>query len=266
MKRAPESGSMKRDTLYVYGGYILRYLSLLVLIPFYSRVLGPVGYGEILAAMALMNIVWLCVNYGLSTKGVRELASTSEAGWDAIFSRQLTARFMLTLVGLIIGIGGTLTSPVLAKNPWLGMTAALLGIANAFNLGWFFQGIRQFRISIAIEGVSYVLSVTLVVATVSISHTLLVAMASLLCSSLICTYLAYWQAAKYCSVIRVPISDGFKEMTGAGLLFLQSVGSVLMTSGATYFLGLVSTTEQVGYFGAAERFATVGIGFLNPLA
>ena len=39
---------------------------------------------------------------------------------------------------------------------------------------------------------------------------------------------------------------------------------MLITSGATYLLSLMSSSTQVGYFGAAERFVALGLGLLGP--
>ncbi|MGN6651100.1 MAG: lipopolysaccharide biosynthesis protein, partial [Trinickia sp.] len=46
-----------RVLVFVYVGYIMRYLYLLVVIPFYGRVLGVTEYGRVLAAMSLMNVI-----------------------------------------------------------------------------------------------------------------------------------------------------------------------------------------------------------------
>ncbi|HBR68763.1 MAG TPA: flippase, partial [Rhodospirillaceae bacterium] len=138
--------SLKKDAAYVYAGYFLRYASLLVLIPYYGRVLGPINYGQVLAAMSLMGIVWMVVNFGLSQTGARDLATAANREeTDRIFTRLIMARFVLAPVGIAIGIGGTYFSPLLSSDPLFGIMATLLGLLSAFNLGWFFQGLRQFR-------------------------------------------------------------------------------------------------------------------------
>jgi len=71
----PPKRTLKKDAAYVYTGYFLRYLSPLILVSYYSRVLGPEGYGQVLAALSLMAIVGMVVGYGFLFSGVRELAS-----------------------------------------------------------------------------------------------------------------------------------------------------------------------------------------------
>ena len=92
-----------------------------MLIPYYGRVLGPASYGTVLAAMSLMALVWMVVNYGFSTTGSRELASTlGDAEHALVFSRQISARLILIPVGVGIGVLGTWLSPTLRSNPWFG--------------------------------------------------------------------------------------------------------------------------------------------------
>src|SRR5579862_848890 len=92
-EQPPPRRSLKKDAAFVYAGYFLRYLSLIILIPYYGRVLGPASYGKVLAAMSVMNIVWMIVNYSFSTTGARAMASADgRPERSRIFGRQLMAR------------------------------------------------------------------------------------------------------------------------------------------------------------------------------
>ena len=50
------------------------------------------------------------------------------------------------------------------------------------------------------------------------------------------------------------------------MLFCYSMGSVIILSFSTYLLTLLSTPAEVGYFGAAERFAAIGLSLMAPAA
>jgi len=266
MNEQPVKNSLKKDAAFVYGGYFLRYLSVLVLIPYYGRVLGPANYGKILAAMSLMSIIWMAVNYGFSTTGARELAKEKDENlWGTIFGRQITARLLLVPAGIIIGIAGTLLSPVLSENPWYGVAATVLGLFNAMNLGWFFQGLRKFRTSIAIEALAYPLNVVFILFLVRNEGDGLYAMIGLLMSSFITTVVAYVTAIKLLRGKKVIFRDGIEEIKSASVIFLQAINSMLMTSGSTYLLSVLSTPEQVGYFGSVERIVSFGLSFLGPM-
>jgi PST family polysaccharide transporter len=59
---------------FVYGGYLMRYVYLIIVVPFYGRILGVAEYGRVLASMSLMNVIWMLVSYGFTFVGMREVA------------------------------------------------------------------------------------------------------------------------------------------------------------------------------------------------
>ncbi|HLN22586.1 MAG TPA: oligosaccharide flippase family protein [Patescibacteria group bacterium] len=265
MSKKRNHSTLNRDAAFVYGGYFLRYLSLVVLIPYYGRVLGPAAYGKVLAAMSLMSIVWLVVNYGFSITGARELASVRDVvDRGRIYGRQIVARFMLVPVGILVGAVGTVMSPVLVSDWRYGVLATTLGLVEAFNLGWFFQGISQFRTSMAIEAMSYPLNLILVLLLVRNATDGVFVMFSLLTSSVFCIAFSYCIAARTIRILPQGFADGWSEIKSSGVIFIQTVNSILMTSGATYALSVFSTPEQVSYFGTADRFIALGLSLLGP--
>ncbi|MGE5516825.1 MAG: lipopolysaccharide biosynthesis protein [Bacteroidota bacterium] len=265
MNKAVEAKRLNKDAAFVYGGYLLRYLSLIVLLPFYSRILGPTGYGKVLAAMSLVSIVWLVVNYGFSITGARDLASVAGEGQrNRIYGRQLLARLLLLPVGAAVGAVGTMVSPILAADPIYGVLATIIGTLEAFNLGWFFQGLRQFRTSIAVEALSYPLNAILVLALVRNGEDGIWVLVSLLLSVLVVLALSYHIAGKSISLAWPSVAEGWAEIKGSTVIFIQGVNTVLTTAGATYLLSILSTAEEVSYFGTAERFVAVGLSLFGP--
>jgi PST family polysaccharide transporter len=257
--------SLKKDAAYVYAGYSLRYLSLLILIPYYSRVLGPESYGQVLAAMSLMAIIWMIVNFGFSPVGSRNLAASEDrADIDSIFSKHITARLILVPIGTAIGLIGTMVSPIFSEAPMFGVMATILGLLNAFNLGWFYQGLRKFKLSILVEALAYPLNVIFVLLLVRSSDDGIFALYALTASSVICTALSYAIRMRYASLIKQSFSSAIKQIKDSSILFLQGVNTTIMGAGSTYLLSLLSTVEQVGYFGAAERIVAVSLAFLRP--
>jgi O-antigen/teichoic acid export membrane protein len=259
--------NLKRDAVYVYTAYSMRYLSVIILIPYYGRVLGPASYGTVLAAMSLMALVWMVVNFGFSTTGSRELASSlDDEGHALVFSRQISARLILMPVGAVVGVIGTVVSPALRVNPWFGVIATLLGLINAMNLGWFYQGLRKFRLSLTFEAMAYPLNVGFVLLLVRTSTDGTNALMALLASTSIAALSAYVVALNMLKPHALSLHGGLLEIKGASTIFLQSVNSMLMTSGSTYMLSVLSTPEQVGYFGSVEKLISFALAFLQPAA
>jgi PST family polysaccharide transporter len=217
--------------------------------------------------MSLTAIVWMVVNFGFSSIGARELALTMvRDNHSIIFSRQSSARLLLIPVGLLVGALGIAFSPLLRMNPLFGVTATLLGIVNGTNLGWFYQGLRKFKLSLIFEALSYPLNVFFVLLFVKQASDGLNALIALLASACIATVSSYVVAFRIVKPRSLDFRGAIDEIKSAGTFFLQSVNAMLMASGSTYVLSIFSSAAQVGYFGAAEKLTSFALAFLQPAA
>ncbi|SIT42963.1 Polysaccharide biosynthesis protein [Paraburkholderia ribeironis] len=252
---------------FVYGGYLVRYIYLIIVVPFYGRVLGVAGYGRVLASMSLMNVIWMLVNYGFSAVGMRDVSKAqSDAECNEIFSLHVSARIGHGLVGGGIGLVATMCSPVLSESPLIGVLATLLGIVSGMNLGWLFQGRHQFRTPIVIEVLGFLLSLVLVLTLVRGPNDAVWVLASLLIAGVATSIIAYGLTIYQLGWPRLRLAGIVPLVRNSTMLFLYSSGSVIFTASSTYLLTLLSTPDQVGYFGAAERFATIALALMSPAA
>lgn len=254
-----------RVLAFVYGGYIMRYVYLIVVIPFYGRVLGVTEYGRVLAAMSLMNVIWMLVSYGFTFVGMREVSQAQAKGeHNAIFSLHSSARLLMGGLGGIVGATATFCSPVLSQRPLIGLLATALGILNGLNLGWLFQGRHHFRTPILLEVVGFALSLVLVLSLVGGPADSTWVLGSLLIAGLCSTAIAYGLMVSDIGVPRLGLTGIRDLVRSSTMLFCYSTGSVVLTASSTYLLTLLSTPAQVGYYGAAERFATIGLSLMGP--
>jgi PST family polysaccharide transporter len=250
---------------FVYGGYLMRYVYLIIVVPFYGRVLGVAEYGRVLASMSLMNVIWMLVSYGFTFVGMREVSKAHSAQeCKQIYSLHVSARLLLALVGGAIGIVATLSSPVLSERPLIGLLATLLGIVSALNLGWLFQGRQHFRTPIMIEVFGFAVSLVLVLTFVKGPDDAVWVLASLLIAGIASSIISYGLTTWQLGLPRLRLSGVAPLVRSSTMLFCYSSGSVVLTASSTYLLTLLSTPAQVGYFGAAERFATIGLSLMGP--
>lgn len=250
---------------FVYGGYLMRYVYLIIVVPFYGRVLGVAEYGRVLAAMSLMNVIWMLVSYGFTFVGMREVSKAQSATeCNAIYSLHTSARLMLGLGGACIGIVATMCSPALAQRPLIGLLATALGIVSALNLGWLFQGRQHFRTPIMIEVFGFALSLVLVLSLVRGPADSVWVLASLLVAGVASSLISYGLTTVQLGLPRLRLAGIAPLVRSSTMLFCYSSGAVVLTASSTYLLTLLSTPAQVGYFGAAERFATIGLSLMGP--
>jgi O-antigen/teichoic acid export membrane protein len=257
--------STRRALAFVYAGYAFRYAYLLVLIPYYGRVLGAEEYGRLLAAMSLYQVVWMLAEWGFPIVGARDAAASRERPQiAALFGRHLVGRVWMALPALAIGIGGTMLSPLLFANPLLGLLATANGLLAAFNLGWFFQGTLRFRTSVALEVIGFAINLPLILMLVRGPGDSAVVMAILLGSNLLCTLAAYVIALHGMERSAIRWRGGLTLVREATALFAHKGFTMMMAGSSTYLLSLFSSAAQVGWYGAAERLASVGLSLMQP--
>ncbi|OLL31620.1 polysaccharide biosynthesis protein [Burkholderia sp. SRS-W-2-2016] len=250
---------------FVYGGYLMRYVYLIIVVPFYGRVLGVAEYGRVLASMSLMNVIWMLVSYGFTFVGMREVSKAKSAQeCNEIYSLHVSARLLLGLLGAVIGVVATMCSPVLSERPLIGFLATALGIVSALNLGWLFQGRQHFRTPIMIEVFGFALSLVLVLTFVKGPGDAVWVLAALLIAGIASSIISYGMTTWQLGWPRLRLTGVVPLVRNSTMLFCYSSGSVVLTASSTYLLTLLSTPQQVGYFGAAERFATIGLSLMGP--
>ncbi|MPW19344.1 oligosaccharide flippase family protein [Paraburkholderia sp. CNPSo 3157] len=250
---------------FVYGGYLMRYVYLIIVVPFYGRVLGVAEYGRVLAAMSLMNVIWMLVSYGFTFVGMREVSKAQDTKeCNAIYSLHVSARLALGVLGGAVGLIATMCSPALAERPLIGVLATLLGIVSALNLGWLYQGRQHFRTPIMIEVFGFALSLALVLSLVKGPADSIWVVASLFVAGIASAAISYGLATFQLGRPHLSLSGIVPLIKNSTMLFCYSSGSVVLTASSTYLLTLLSTPAQVGYFGAAERFATIALALMGP--
>jgi PST family polysaccharide transporter len=259
------SVSTRKSLFFVYGSYLLRYVQLLILVPFYGRVLGAAEYGKVLAAMSLFQVVWMIVEHGFPTVGARDLASTRDKAVIAReFGRQFMARLLLSVLGIVIGVGGTAFSPILRADPALGLVATALGIISAFNLSWYFQGMLRFRTSVMLEVAGFAINLVLILSVVRDAGDGLLVLMSLLVSGLACTVAAHVIALRQIDIRSIRFFGAISLVRTSGNLFAYRGLSMIVASASTYLLSLFASPAEVGYYGSAERLANVALSLMQP--
>lgn len=254
------------DFIFVYLAYTLRYVYLLVLIPFYGRVLGNEGYAVVLSAMSLMNFAWIFTGWGFPQAGVRSLSTQSSSRYGQTFGAHFSARLILGVVALAGSMVMIHSSPLLSAHLPAAYLALTLGILSAFNLGWYFSGSNRPRHAVSLEMLGFVISLGLILTLVSEPSDATYAILSLLISGIIVTGVAhFWIRKEFSFRDLFQISAGFSLIRSAGYLFLYASSAMLVSAISTYVVGLFSSTAVVGEYGAADRLVALGISVMSPL-
>ena len=260
-----ELTSTRRSLAFVYVGYAFRYLQLLILVPFYGRVLGAAEYGRVLAAMSLFQVVWMLTEYSLPTVGARDIARATDGKQLAeLYGRHVMGRLAMCAPGIALGLAGTMLSPVLRERPLFGVLATLNGIVMAFSLGWYFQGALRFRTSVLLEVLSFALSLPPILLLVRNRDDGAIVLGSLLAASVIATSIGHGLALASLDRTAIRWRGGITLLRDSMALFVHKGLSVMMSGSSTYLISVFASAAHVGWYGAAERMVNAALGLLLP--
>lgn len=260
------AASARHSLVLVYAGYLLRYVYLLLLIPYYGRVLGAEQLGHVLTAMTIYQIVWMLAEGGLPAVGARDVGQALDRSTvSGTFARQLAARGWAGIAAGAIGAAAVFLSPVLSASPGLGLIAVAAGLMSAFNLGWFFGALLRFGLSVKLEILGLLLNLALIFTLVRGPGDAIWVLGSLLISGTICNVVAYVLAAPHLERSRMAFAGSLALLRESIPLGLNRAIIQLLSNASTYLLGLYAPVQTVGYFGSAERLVTACLGLLQPV-
>lgn len=251
--------------MFVYLAYSLRYVYLILLIPFYARVLGAEGYGVVLAALSLMQTIWLFVNWGFATAGTREITIAKPHEYADIFNVHFSARLIISVGALILGLVAVYFSNVLSQHLLAGVFAVLLGVISAFNLGWYFGGTGRPRDAVKLEVLGFILNLALILSLVQQEEDSWLAVFSIFCSGGIALAVAHWWVRHEIKPIKLKIKEGLELIHASKSIFIFSSAGIALGASSTYLLSTLTSHTEVGYYGSAERLVSAGLSLMGPV-
>jgi polysaccharide transporter, PST family len=141
------------NVIALYGVQACTYALPLLTFPYLARVLGPSGWGVVVFAQAIGDVIASVVEYGFDISASRE---TSRQRHDpkrlsALISGVLGAKFLLA----ILCIGGAIFSRRFTHHvaPSLALfwASTIWGVCQGINMLWYFQGLERMRLASALE-------------------------------------------------------------------------------------------------------------------
>jgi len=255
----------KVELLAVYLSYAFRYLYPLVLVPYYGRVLGTSGYGVVLAGMSLSNTIWMFVNYGFSTIGSRDIVHTeTESDRDPVFREQFTARLLLCVPAVAIGLIAGFRSQLLSQVPAAGILVVFGGVLAAFNLGWYFTGTGRARTAVLIEVLGFILSSTMIFTFIRHQDDIVRVFPLSFASITFQLVLAYVVVRREFSGLLAPLRGAISLIKRSTVIFIYGGTSALLIGASAYILSLFASPSEVSAFGVSDRLVGAGLSLMGP--
>ncbi|QEL00352.1 flippase [Olivibacter sp. LS-1] len=247
-------GTIKKNAFYNILLSISQILFPLITFPYISRVLGPVGIGNVSFVDSVTQYFILAAALGIPIYGVREIAKSkgNPEKRSQVFSELLIIHLSTTALAVSLYVGIFFTSShfeVYRPLFYLGAGALFF---QSLAIEWLFQGLEEFP---------YITKRTLVVRAFSILAIFLLVNKpgdevwyyGISCISVLINVLFNITYAK--RFVHLRRSRNIFKKHGKALLYIFSLGLVtsVYTVLDTALLGFLSTPAQVGYYATSAR-------------
>src|ERR1700689_2503409 len=141
------------NVLALYGVQACTYALPLLTFPYLARVLGPSGWGVVVFAQAIGDVIASVVEYGFDISASRE---TSRHRHDperlsTLISGVLGAKFLLAVLGIAGAVFSRRFTHHVAPSLALFWVSTIWGVCQGINMLWYFQGLERMRLASALE-------------------------------------------------------------------------------------------------------------------
>ena len=137
----------------LYGVQICTYALPLLTFPYLARVLGPTGWGVVVFAQAIGDIIAGVVDYGFDISASRETSRNRNdpRRLSELISSVLGAKVLLALVCIAGAVFSRRFTHHVAPSIALFWASTIWGICQGINMMWYFQGLERMRLASALE-------------------------------------------------------------------------------------------------------------------
>jgi PST family polysaccharide transporter len=236
----------------------------LLVIPYLSRTLGAPGLGPVLLAQGLGQCVNVFVEYGFALSATRQIARNRGAAsaLAATLSEVVGAKALLALIASIVSLTLIFAVPAYRDHWQVLVTGVAWGIAQAFNLVWFYQGQERLWLLAITELPTKLLSVLLVYLVVHGAADEWKVLTCLAAGSAIAAIISTYIARCRLPAIAFSFQASIKILKDGWYVFAFRTGSSLFTVSNVLILALFAPAEAVAYYAAAEKLARMPVALL----
>jgi PST family polysaccharide transporter len=241
------------NLLYLSGAEIASKILTLAAFAYLGRYAGPVGYGYVEFAIAVLLCAGLIVDQGFNLYGAREIAKSPE-NTPELISEIVVARALLAVVAYI-----SLIIFVLVANrpPIVTQLILIIGVSlflSPLMLQWVFQGHSQMQTVAVIQIVRQTFYAIVIFAFLRTAFQIRAAALAEIAGVGAAAIASLWAYRRQFGIsIRIrPILSRklFKEGVPIGL---SQIFWMIRMYGATVIVGLIATAQDVGFFGSSMR-------------
>lgn len=241
------------NLLYLSGAEIASKVLTLAAIAYIGRIAGPVGYGYVEFATAVLLCAGLIVDQGFNPYGAREIAKSPEITSELI-SEIVVARSLLAVLAYIALLVFVL---VANRPPIVNQLILILGLSlflGPFMLQWVFQGHSRMQTVAFIQFIRQAFYAIVIFAFIRTALQIRAAALAEIVGVGAAAVASVWAYRRqFGTGIRISLKISRRLFQEGIPIGLSQIFWMIRMYGATVIIGLIATAQDVGYFGSAMR-------------
>ena len=266
-----KQGTLLKNTIMLYILQFSTYFLSLVTVPYQTRILGPVVYGYVGVALAVMAYFQLFMDFGFLLSATEDISKNRD---DKDFvNRKLTSvtilKLILAAVSMAIMITLCFTVPMFAQNKALYIIYIVAYVVNALLPDYLYRGIEQMT-AITVRAVLIKVFFTVMIFVFLKNEEDYLVMPILLLignvAALVGVYFHLYKKLgyKFAKVSGKELKDDFKRSLG---FFYSRIATTVYSTTNTIIIGFVDKTGTItGYYTSADKLLTTAKNGLSPVS
>ena len=257
--------SITKNYIYNLIYQILILVLPLITTPYISRVLGAKNIGIYSYTYSILSYFLLFGALGVSMYGQREIAyagndteKRKKIFWEIILFRLITVTIALVIYAIFFMRG---TQYSVYYRIW-----AIELIATALEIGWFFQGMEEFKKTVLRNVFVRLISVALIFILVKNENDLIKYITIYAIADLVGNLSLWAYLPKYFKGIKVKNINSFKHFTPIVLLFIPQIAAQIYNMLDRTMIGrMIADKSEVGYYEEAMKVIKVLVTIVSSL-
>lgn len=240
---------------------IANYVFPMITIPIVARIIGPDKLGVINFNASFVAYFTLLIGFGFDLTATRKIAADpeNEEKRNQVFSEVLTSQSLLFLASVVIFTVALYSIPELEGEKLVAVFTFLTCLATLFTQNWLFQAMQDLPKVAVLNVVSKVVFTVSVLALVHTKDDYIWQPLALSLSQVIMAGLSLaWAVRKYKLKYKfVNMLDCANLLWHEKQVFLSLCLISLYSTTNIFILGLLQSSEQVGYYSAGEKIIMI---------
>ena len=257
--------SLKLNLLLNVAYQLLKIAVPLLTVPYLSRVLFSDGIGQYSFTYSIADYFVLAGMLGLNQYGNRAIARVRDSKIERsrVFCSIFCMQFVWALVVLVVYIIWAFCGSGSYRN--LALVWILWVFADLFDVSWFFFGMEEFKLTVMRNVLLKLLSLALIFLFVRSSNDVAI-YCGITALNFFLTAIVLWPfVLKRVDFYRPTFKEVLSHVKPNLLLFAPVVAISLYTQMDKIILGILSTTQQVGFYDYSEKLSKIPLALITAL-